>query len=159
MRRLTRRARKEMTFKVALDRQHLGRCRNAVWLDHFISWFAARRRYPRHPSRPSAPSGWLDLPGGLYDKSQALPSHLLPRRRALYCTAALLACIPQIRPALFMPRKHFQARRASGLAEKLIHQTWPRHSNSTSATKVHRGRRRYWDALEGGEVLFQPPFF
>lgn len=39
---------------------------------------------------------------------------------------------PQIQAALFMWRKHLQARPASGLPEILIHPTWPHQSNTTS---------------------------
>lgn len=77
------------------------------------------------------PSVTLNLPGvewirlGINDKDRP-PSLHTP---ALYCTAAMLACLLRYRLNYSWGENTF--RPASGLAEILIHRSWRHHSNTT----------------------------
>lgn len=86
------------------------------------------------PDLPSPSQGLDGSVWGLMTKPGPLRSTCSPETGPLlYCSHARLP--PQIQAALFMWRKHFQARPASGPPEILIYQTLPRHSNTTSPPK------------------------
>lgn len=106
-------------------------CRENTWDLYSLSqWqaFLSVAVFHAHPNAFNAPSVILSLTGPgwiclrLNDKTNP-PSylHLLPWHLGLYCTAAMLPSLPpQIQAALFMWRKYFQARPASGPPEILI---------------------------------------
>lgn len=88
---------------------------------------------------PTTPSVALNLPGvrwlclGINDKPGLLRCFCSPDTESLlYCSHARLPL--QIQAAIFMWRKHFQARPASGPPEILIYQTW-HHPSNTSLPK------------------------
>lgn len=64
--------------EVASNRKHLGWSRLTVWLDHFVSHLLRGAVILDTPSHPFALCLAVFAPG-LWDKSLALPSHLLPR--------------------------------------------------------------------------------